>query len=152
MRILFGSSRRHRRHGLGRPDGSDDLKSMGDLHDAADQFDYPISGSGCGGDQLRSGVVAKHYVMPDYSLRKDYVIGATADVLATLQGYETTTAAAVTGPPGNTGVMLTGGVGMNEYPTESRMQQRAPTGSASTMTMQTPRIHYHHVYESPQFT
>ena len=128
---------------------------MGDLHDAVDQFDYPISGSGCAGDQLR-GSVAKHYVMPEYNMRKDYVIGATADVLATLQGYETTAAAPVTGPPGTGGVLLTGGVGINEYPTESRgidrMQQRAPTGSGSTMTMQPPRIHYHHVYESPQFT
>lgn len=118
---------------------------MGDLHDGGDHFDYPVSGSAC--DQLRGGgVMAKHYVMPDYSLRKDYVMGATADVLATLQGYETTPSA-VSGPPG------TGG-GINEYPTEccGTHQQRGPIGSGSTLTMQTPRIHYHHVYESPQFT
>jgi len=131
---------------------------MGDIHDAADHFDYPVSG--CGGDQLRGGGggVTKHYVMPDYSLRKDYVIGATADVLATLQGYETTPASGVAGLSGSNGVLLTGGNGMNDYPTESRgidrmQSQRAPTGgNTSTLTMHTPRIHYHHVYESPQFT
>ena len=113
---------------------------MCDLHETGDQFDYPISGS----DQMR----AKHYVMPDYSMRKEYVIGTTSDLLASLQGYETT--------PGT--VATSSGL-LNEYPTESRcidrmlLHPRAPTGNASTLAVHhAPRIHYHHVYESPHFT
>jgi len=125
--------RRQQRHDLGRCDGSEDIKPM--EHDVIDVDQ--LQEYSCGGvvDPLHPH---KHYVMPDYSIGKDYVIGATADVirLNTTTGYDT------------------------EYPTESRdrmqqQQQQQPQQQAVAamprISVPTPRIHYH-VYESPQMT
>jgi hypothetical protein len=121
--------RRQRRLGLGRPDGSDDLKAPD--HDGdGDRLDY--AGSAMVGDQLRA---AKHYILPDYNTRKDYVVGATADVISC--GYDVT-----------------------DYATEQRdrmlqQQLQRPCGAGGTLIggglQMQPRIHYH-VYESPQMT
>lgn len=125
---------------------------MGDLHDIVDQsFDYPMAGGGT--DQLRT---AKHYIMPDYSMHKDYVIGATtADMLIGGAGGRGVIGGGgygdMTSPSNATAAML-----VADYPTESRghvMRGLTGTGNTSTLTMTpTPRIHYHHVYESPQLT
>jgi len=89
--------------------------------------DYSCSGSVA--DPLRQH---KHYVMPDYGVGKDYVIGATTDVirLNTTPTYDA------------------------EYPTESRdriQQQQQAVAAMQRAAGPTPRIHYH-VYESPQMT
>ena len=92
----------------------------------------------CGGslaDPLRQH---KHYIMPDYSVGKDYVIGTTADVirLNAATGYD------------------------DEYPTEphdriqqqqQQQQQQQVVAAMQRVAGPTPRIHYH-VYESPQMT
>jgi len=88
----------------------------------------------CSADPLHQ---RKHYVMPDYSIGKDYVIGTTADVIrlnSTVVGYDA-----------------------EYHPTESRdriqqqQQQQAGMAAMQCVTGQTPRLHYH-VYESPQMT
>ena len=121
---------RQQRHDLGRCDGSEDLKPM--EHDVIDVDHLQEYSCGSVGDPLRQH---KHYVMPDYGVGKDYVIGATADVirLNTTSGYDA------------------------EYPTEShdRIQPQQQQAVAAMQRVAgaglTPRIHYH-VYESPQMT
>jgi len=102
-----------------------------DVIDVDQLQEYSCGGVGVG-DPLRQH---KHYVMPDYSVGKDYVIGATADVIrlnSTTAGYDA------------------------EYPTtesHDRIQQQQPQAVAAMQRVAgpTPRIHYH-VYESPQMT
>jgi len=112
-------------------------------HDILDVVDplqeYSCGGGGGGGggfDTLQP--LHKHYIVPDYGVPgKDYVIGATADVIRA-GGYDA------------------------EYPpTESRdriQQQQQQQAVAAAMQRggggvagTTPHIHYH-VYESPQMT
>ena len=124
-----GVCSRQQRHDLGRCDGSEDIKPMEhDMIDVDQLQEYSCAGGGVL-DPLRQH---KHYVMPDYSSGKDYVIGATADVirLNTTTGYDA------------------------EYPTESRdriQQQQQAVAAMQRVSVPTPRIHYH-VYESPQMT
>jgi len=80
----------------------------------------------------------KHYILPDYGVGKDYVIGSTADV-----------------------IRLNSTSGYDDYPTESRdrigvhhqhqHQQQQAVAAMQRITGPTPHIHYH-VYESPQMT
>jgi len=103
-----------------------------DVIDVDQLQEYSCSGT----DPLRQH---KHYIMPDYGIGKDYVIGATADVirLNTTSGYDA------------------------DYPTESRdriqqqqqqqQQQQLAVAAMQRVAGPTPRIHYH-VYESPQMT
>jgi len=125
---------RQQRHDLGRCDGSEDLKPMD--HDMMDVID-PLQEYSCGGgDPLH-----KHYIVPDYGVPvpgKDYVIGATADVIRA--GYDVTEY-----PPTET---------RDRIQREQQLQQQQQQQQAVSAAMQrgtTPHIHYH-VYESPQMT
>ena len=120
---------RQQRHDLGRCDGSEDLKPM--EHEVIDVD--PLQEYSYGVDSLQPH---KHYIVPDYGVGKDYVIGATADVIrlnAAPAGYDA------------------------EYPTESRdriqreQQQQQAVAAMQRVAGPTPHIHYH-VYESPQMT
>ena len=126
---------RQQRHDLGRCDGSEDLKPM--EHDVMDVD--PLQDYSCGGGRDAH----KHYMMPDYGVGKDYVIGATADVIRL-------NAAAAAAPAGYDA----------EYPTESRdriqreqqqLQQQQALAAMQRVAGPAPHIHYH-VYESPQMT
>jgi len=116
---------RQQRHDLGRCDGSEDLKPM--EHDTIDVDPLQEYSCSVGSEPLQR----KHYVMPDYGVGKDYVIGATADVIR----LNSTPA---------------------DFPTESRdwiqqHQQPAVAAAVQRITGPTPHFHYH-VYESPQMT
>jgi len=118
---------RQQRHDLGRCDGSEDLKPM--EHDVMDVD--PLQDYSCAGGRDAH----KHYMMPDYGVGKDYVIGATADVIrlnaAAPAGYDA------------------------EYATESRdriqREQQQAVAAMQRVAGPAPHIHYH-VYESPQMT
>jgi len=129
---MYGCSRQQR-HDLGRCDGSEDIKPMeqfiGD-NNMVDVEDYSCSGVGVFDPSFHAHAQHKHYVMPDYT-GKDYVLGATADVIR-LNTTSTTT-------------------GYDEYPTETRPDRQQQQQGVPRVSVPTPRIHYH-VYESPQMT
>jgi len=104
------------------------MEQLGDNVVDVDQLQQDYS---CGGVFDPFHHQHKHYVMPDYG-GKDYVIGATADVMRL---NSTTTSYADT----------------VEYPTEPRADRQLQQQGVPRVSAATPRIHYH-VYESPQMT